>query len=164
MGVFGRERNKRMNLVKLAMLFAMIAAAAAVGSYPEEKMVEEFAPELELFTKFPDWVKTEDDMEQYFKLQHTKVVRKDTGNGGVNPSGRPFEVEVAKSAPEPELLEVGKARSDAQVKAGAKKLIDERTTSRTKWICMNKLIVWSLDCWFLNVQASHSNTINVLKV
>merc|ERR1711896_30297 len=84
-----------MNLVmKLAMLFAMLVAVAAVGSYPAEKQVEEFAPELELFTKFPDWVETEADMEQYFKLQHTKVVRKDTGNGGVNPSGRKFVVDV----------------------------------------------------------------------
>merc|ERR1712159_846266 len=125
MGVLGRERNKRMNLVKLAMLFAMIAHVAAVGSYPEEKMVEEFAPELELFTKFPDWVKTEDDMEQYFKLHKTKVLRKDTGNGGVNPSGRNFQVETPNEAPEPELLEVGKGLTDKQAQSNAQMLINE---------------------------------------
>merc|ERR1711924_331449 len=46
------------------------------------------------YTKFPTWVETEDDMEAYFKQQHTKVVRKDSGNGGVNPSGRKFVVDV----------------------------------------------------------------------
>merc|ERR1712139_434727 len=126
MGVLIKRKTREMNLVmKLAMLFAMLVAVSAVGSYPAEKQVEEFAPELELFTKFPDWVETEADMEQYFKLQHTKVVRKDTGNGGVNPSGRQFEVSTPAQAPEPELLEVGKAHSDAQVKAGANKLINE---------------------------------------
>merc|ERR1711939_643258 len=44
--------------------------------------------ELVQYTQFPDWVETEADMEKYFKQQHTHVTRKDSGNGGVNPSGR----------------------------------------------------------------------------
>merc|ERR1712224_1009325 len=57
-------------------------------------MQEEPAEEMSLLQKFPSWVETEDDMEAYFKQQHTKVVRKDSGNGGVNPSGRKFVVDV----------------------------------------------------------------------
>merc|ERR1712093_448803 len=44
--------------------------------------------ELVQFTKFPAWVETEEDMEKFFKQQHTQVTRRDSGNGGVNPSGR----------------------------------------------------------------------------
>merc|ERR1711959_27935 len=121
------EQKQEMNLVKIACALMLIATiAAAVGSYPEEKMVEEFAPEMELFTKFPDWVKTEEDMEQFFKLHKTKVVRKDTGNGGVNPSGRNFQAEASKQAPEPEvMLEVGKGLSDKQAQSNAQMLINE---------------------------------------
>merc|ERR1711959_105831 len=122
-------KQQEMNLVKVAcalVLIATIAHVAAVGSYPEEKMVEEFAPELELYTKFPEWVKTEEDMEQFFKLHKTKVVRKDTGNGGVNPSGRNFQAEASKQAPEPEvMLEVGKGLSDKQTQSNAQMLINE---------------------------------------
>merc|ERR1711966_45469 len=68
------------------------------GSMPTETemrlMQEEPAEEMSLLRKFPSWVETEDDMEAYFKQQHTKVVRKDSGNGGVNPSGRKFVVDV----------------------------------------------------------------------
>merc|ERR1712193_346053 len=59
-------------------------------------LIQEPAEETSLlqYTKFPSWVETEDDMEAYFKQQHTKVLRKDSGNGGVNPSGRKFVVDV----------------------------------------------------------------------
>jgi len=102
------------------------------------------------YTKFPTWVETEDDMEAYFKQQHTKVVRKDSGNGGVNPSGRKFVVEVqTKKTVEAEeapisLLEEPTEGSTPAVKdrmqriaklnkrmanAGANKLIEERSTT-----------------------------------
>merc|ERR1711959_150858 len=98
------------------------------------------------YTKFPTWVETEDDMEAYFKQQHTKVVRKDSGNGGVNPSGRKFVVDVqTKKSVEAEeapisLLEEPTEGSTPAVKdrmqriaklnkrmanAGANKLIEE---------------------------------------
>merc|ERR1712205_130838 len=59
------------------------------------------APEMEMtqYTQFPDWVSTEEDMEQYFKLKGTKVSRVDSGNGGVNPSGRHFH-----QVPETQLI------------------------------------------------------------
>merc|ERR1712162_10441 len=62
---------------------------------PAEVLIEEVPKVAETdFAKVPSWVSTEDDMEAYFKQQHTKVVRKDSGNGGVNPSGRKFVVDV----------------------------------------------------------------------
>merc|ERR1711904_62573 len=46
---------------------------------------EEEAEELVQLTQFPSWVVTEEDMEKFFKQQKTKVTRRDSGNGGVNP-------------------------------------------------------------------------------
>merc|ERR1712216_588396 len=48
--------------------------------------------ELVQLAQFPAWVVTEEDMEKFFKQQKTKVTRKDSGNGGVNPrTGRKFK-------------------------------------------------------------------------
>merc|ERR1711883_34861 len=45
-----------------------------------------------VYTKFPSWVETEDDMEAFFKQQKTKVIRKNTG-----------KVQKKKKAAAPEL-------------------------------------------------------------
>merc|ERR1711939_1159510 len=68
-----------------------------------EEMVEQPPPvDNHVYTKFPSWVETEDDMEAFFKQQKTKVIRRDAGNGGVNPSGNPtIEAELVQDyAPE----------------------------------------------------------------
>merc|ERR1712046_68594 len=53
---------------------------------------KEPAPEATLVQQFPEWISNEKDLEQY--LAGKKVIRRDTGNGGVNPSGnKPIEPE-----------------------------------------------------------------------
>jgi len=88
------EKKKGTNIVRTG-----VRAEKQQGSTPTETemaLIQEPAEETSLlqYTKFPSWVETEDDMEAYFKQQHTKVLRKDSGNGGVNPSGRKFVVDV----------------------------------------------------------------------
>merc|ERR1712093_209412 len=64
--------------------------------------------ELVQFTQFPAWVETEEDMEKFFKQQHTKVTRRDSGNGGVNPrTGKKFIVpETEEKDDDEELVQV----------------------------------------------------------
>merc|ERR1712199_128420 len=54
-----------------------------------EKKKQKPTPEAELLQAFPAWISNERDLEQYLKASHAKVIRRDTGNGGINPSGRP---------------------------------------------------------------------------
>merc|ERR1719473_679728 len=81
----------------------MKAYLADQAEHKTEEMVEAPPPvDNHVYTKFPSWVETEDDMEAFFKQQKTKVIRRDTGNGGVNPSGNPtIEAELVQDyAPE----------------------------------------------------------------
>merc|ERR1719181_1913703 len=90
----------------------MKAYLADQAEHKTEEMVEAPPPvDNHVYTKFPSWVETEADMEAFFKQQKTKVVRRDSGNHGKNPSGRVFKVDHSpkdekKSADdEPELLQ-----------------------------------------------------------
>merc|ERR1719409_624958 len=90
----------------------MKAYLADQAEHKTEEMVEAPPPvDTHVYTKFPSWVETEDDMEAFFKQQKTKVIRRDTGNGGVNPSGNPtIEAELVQEWAPPS--EVKKARED----------------------------------------------------
>merc|ERR1711959_648924 len=80
--------------------------------HKSEEMVAEPPPvDTHQYTKFPSWVESEKDMELYFKRHNTKVIRRDTGNGGINPSGNPtIEAELVQEWAPPS--EVKKARED----------------------------------------------------
>merc|ERR1719258_819298 len=58
----------------------MKAYLADQAEHKTEEMVEAPPPvDNHVYTKFPSWVETEDDMEAFFKQQKTKVIRKNTG-------------------------------------------------------------------------------------
>merc|ERR1719482_1414630 len=79
--------------------------------FKQQKKKKAAAPELTMLQKFPAWVESEKDMELYFKRHNTKVIRRDTGNGGINPSGNPtIEAELVQEWAPPS--EVKKARED----------------------------------------------------
>jgi len=71
----------------------MKAYLADQAEHKTEEMVEAPPPvDNHVYTKFPSWVETEDDMEAFFKQQKTKVIRKNTG-----------KVQKKKKAAAPEL-------------------------------------------------------------
>jgi len=85
----------------------------------KKKAMFEVEEELVQFTQFPAWVETEADMEKYFKQQKTKVTRKDSGNGGVNPrTGRKFKPPKEKVDDE-ELVQVVNVYEDGKWKKKA---------------------------------------------